>query len=47
MKRAITLTELREHASKELAGFALLRTGNRLSVMPVDAKHWDFIIGLE
>ena len=47
LKRAITLVELREHADKELAGFALLRTGNRLSVMPVDAKHWQFIIGLE
>ena len=47
MKRAITLAELREHASKQLADLALLRTGNRLSVMPVDEKHWDFIIGLE
>lgn len=46
-KRAITLTELRAHATKELAGFALLRAGNRLSVMPVDERHWEFIIGLE
>jgi predicted RNA-binding protein with PUA-like domain len=47
MKRAITLAELRTHATKALAGLALLRTGNRLSVMPVDEKHWHFIIGLE
>lgn len=47
MKRVISLTELRAHASKELAGLALLRTGNRLSVMPIEAKHWEFIIGLE
>jgi len=46
-KRAITLAELRPHATKALAGFALLRTGNRLSVMPVDEKHWHFILGLE
>jgi predicted RNA-binding protein with PUA-like domain len=47
LKHAITLTTLRERSAKELAGFALLRTGNRLSVLPVDEKHWDFIIGLE
>lgn len=47
MKRIITLAELRAHADRELAGLGLLRTGNRLSVQPVDEKHWDFIIGLE
>jgi predicted RNA-binding protein with PUA-like domain len=47
LKRVITLTELREHAAGKLAGFALLRTGNRLSVLPVDAGHWEFIVGLE
>lgn len=47
LKRAITLEELRAHAERKLEGFALLRRGNRLSVMPVDEKHWDFIIGLE
>ena len=46
-KRLIPLAELRAHASKGLAGFTLLRTGNRLSVFPVEAKHWDFILGLE
>ncbi len=33
--------------TKELAGLGLLRKGNRLSVQPVDAKHWEFILGLE
>jgi predicted RNA-binding protein with PUA-like domain len=44
--RIITLTELRAHASKELAGMVLLRPGNRLSVTPVDAAHWKFIRSL-
>jgi predicted RNA-binding protein with PUA-like domain len=25
----------------------LLRPGNRLSVLPVEASHWKFILGLE
>ena len=44
--RVITLTELRAHASKELAGMVLLRPGNRLSVTPVEAAHWKFIRSL-
>jgi predicted RNA-binding protein with PUA-like domain len=46
-KRVITLDELRAHAAKELQGLVLLRPGNRLSVMPVDAQHWQFICSLE
>jgi predicted RNA-binding protein with PUA-like domain len=45
--RVITLDELRAHAAKELQGLALLRPGNRLSVMPVTAPHWHFICALE
>ncbi len=45
--RCISLEMLRAHASRELAGMALLRTGNRLSVMPVDAAQWKFILSLE
>jgi len=45
--RCITLEMLRAHASRELAGMQLLRTGNRLSVMPVDAAQWNFILSLE
>jgi predicted RNA-binding protein with PUA-like domain len=47
LTRVITLDELRTHASKELRGLVLLRPGNRLSVMPVDASHWQFICSLE
>lgn len=45
--RVITLTELREHATRELKGMVLLRPGNRLSVTPVEAAHWKFILSLE
>lgn len=47
LARTIALAELREYAESKLSGFALLRRGNRLSVMPVDAKHWRFILSLE
>jgi predicted RNA-binding protein with PUA-like domain len=47
LSRVIALTELREHASKELKGMALLRPGNRLSVTPVEAAHWKFILSIE
>ena len=46
-KRIITLDELRMHAAKKLKDFVLLRRGNRLSVMPVAKKDWDFILTLE
>jgi predicted RNA-binding protein with PUA-like domain len=45
--RVITLDELRAHAAKDLKGMVLLRPGNRLSVMPVEEKHWNFIVALE
>jgi predicted RNA-binding protein with PUA-like domain len=47
LSRVITLTELREHATRELKGMVLLRPGNRLSVTPVEAAHWKFILSLE
>jgi predicted RNA-binding protein with PUA-like domain len=47
LSRVITLTELREHAAKELKGMVLLRPGNRLSVTPVEAPQWKFILSLE
>jgi predicted RNA-binding protein with PUA-like domain len=46
-ERIITLDELRRHAAKKLEDFVLLRRGNRLSVMPVSKKDWDFILTLE
>ncbi|HEY8585797.1 MAG TPA: EVE domain-containing protein [Rhodanobacter sp.] len=45
LKRTISLDELKEHEA--LAGMPLLRKGNRLSVMPVDAAHWKYILALE
>jgi len=45
LKRTISLAELREHA-ENLEDFALLRRGNRLSVMPVSKDHWDYILEL-
>ena len=47
LAHTITLAELRAHASRELKGMVLLRPGNRLSVMPVTAAHWEFILSLE
>ena len=46
-ERVITLDELRRHAGKALQDFVLLRRGNRLSVMPVTKKEWEFIVSLE
>ncbi|MEP7187398.1 MAG: EVE domain-containing protein [Rhodanobacter sp.] len=45
LKRTITLDELK--ADGALAEMPLVRKGNRLSVMPVDAAHWKHILGLE
>ncbi|MGH8539126.1 MAG: EVE domain-containing protein [Stenotrophobium sp.] len=46
LKRPILLNELRMH-EKRLKGFMLLAKGSRLSVMPVQKAHWDFILELE
>jgi len=45
LERNITLSELKE--SKGLDGMILTRKGNRLSIMPVDKKHWQKILSLE
>jgi predicted RNA-binding protein with PUA-like domain len=45
-KRLISLAELKLHEDR-LQNFALVRRGNRLSVMPVEKAHWDFILELE
>ena len=47
LKRIITLKELREFADSKLSDFRLLKKGNRLSVMPLAKKEWDFILSLE
>ena len=45
LKRTIRLDELK--GRPELEGMALTRRGNRLSVMPVDPAHYEFILSLE
>jgi len=45
LKRVITLDELKGQPA--LADMALVRKGNRLSVMPVSAQDWDFVLALE
>lgn len=42
----LPLATLREHAGGKLNGLLLLRRGNRLSITPVDAAHWKFILSL-
>lgn len=45
LSRTITLAELKDKA--EMEGLALVRRGNRLSVMPVTENQWHYILGLE
>jgi predicted RNA-binding protein with PUA-like domain len=45
-RQVITLATLREHENRALKGLALLKRGNRLSVTPVSAAHWKFILDL-
>ena len=45
LSRTITLAEIRE--AKGLDGLILTRKGNRLSIMPVEKKHWNKILSLE
>ncbi len=45
LNRTLTLSELK--AFPQLEGLQLLKRGNRLSVMPVSKRHWDFVLGLE
>ncbi|RYY91046.1 MAG: EVE domain-containing protein [Comamonadaceae bacterium] len=42
--RLLSLPELR--ATPALADLQVLRRGNRLSIMPVDASHWQLIVEL-
>jgi predicted RNA-binding protein with PUA-like domain len=43
--RTISLKELKD--KPELADLALVRRGNRLSIMPVSQQQWEFILSLE
>ena len=44
LPRLVTLAELR--AEPALASCLLLRRGNRLSVLPLEAAEWDAILAL-
>ena len=46
-RKIISLRTLKQFADNELEGMPLLRRGNRLSVMPVEKAHWDFILSLK
>ena len=45
LKRPITLKELKEHPA--LDDFRLNQRGNRLSIFPVEKRHWDIVLSLE
>ena len=45
LSRTISLRELK--AKQELVNMAVVRPGNRLSIMQVSADEWQFILGLE
>lgn len=47
LARTISLEELRTHAAGALKEMVLLRRGNRLSITPVTAAQWKFILSLE
>jgi predicted RNA-binding protein with PUA-like domain len=45
LKRVITLNELKGY--KAMQDCPLVRKGNRLSIMPITRRQWDFIVSLE
>jgi predicted RNA-binding protein with PUA-like domain len=45
LSRTITLKELKHQ--EQLTELALIRRGNRLSIMPVSKDQWEFILSLE
>jgi len=46
LSRAIALDEIRSHADELGEEFPLIRRGSRLSVLPVTAAQWHFLITL-
>jgi predicted RNA-binding protein with PUA-like domain len=46
LETPVTLAELKEHAEGALSGMALFKM-KRLSVQPVSAEEWEFVLGLE
>lgn len=46
LRRVLSLDEIKQHA-ENLDGFALVKRGNRLSVLPVSAAQWNYLLALE
>ena len=46
LENPVTLAELKQHAEGALSGMALFKM-KRLSVQPVSAEEWEFVMGLE
>jgi predicted RNA-binding protein with PUA-like domain len=42
----VTLSTLRKHASGKLRDLLILRRGNRLSITPVSAADWKYVLAL-
>ncbi|RPE74862.1 EVE domain-containing protein [Vulcaniibacterium tengchongense] len=47
LARTVTLEEIKRHADRLGEDFALVRRGNRLSVFPVSAAQWKYLLSLE
>lgn len=47
LRKPLTLVKLKQHAGDRLSKLRLLKRGNRLSVMPVSADEWNFILSLD
>ncbi|HVI58652.1 MAG TPA: EVE domain-containing protein [Luteimonas sp.] len=47
LKSPIALDAIRTHAAKLGEDFALIRKGSRLSVLPVTAAQWKYLLSLE
>lgn len=45
LQRFVTLHELKLHSA--LKDMRLLKRGNRLSILPIEKKEWDYILKLE
>ncbi|MGY0558990.1 MULTISPECIES: EVE domain-containing protein [unclassified Lysobacter] len=47
LSRTIALDEIKQHADELGEEFALIRRGNRLSVFPVSAHQYNYLLSLE
>ena len=47
LSRTIPLEEIKQHGERLGEEFALIKRGSRLSVLPVTAAQWKFLLALE